>query len=159
MTVVYPNGCHNTSDPITITVNPNPIPTITPTGETEFCEGESVQLTASLPNGQIASSYLWSNGETGQTITVTEAGIYTVTARNTNGCERISEPIIIETKPNPKPEVSARGALEFCDGGNVKLTVTNTQGSTGVVWSNGDSTNNITVTESGTYYVTVFRDD
>ncbi|MGO1245455.1 MAG: hypothetical protein ACTMH4_15345, partial [Sphingobacterium sp.] len=85
VTVVYPNGCHNTSDPITITVNPNPIPTITPTGETEFCEGESVQLTASLPNGQIASSYLWSNGETGQTITVTEAGIYTVTARNTNG--------------------------------------------------------------------------
>ncbi|SJN26815.1 PKD domain-containing protein [Sphingobacterium sp. JB170] len=159
VTVVYPNGCHNTSDPITITVNPNPIPTITPTGETEFCEGESVQLTASLPNGQIASSYLWSNGETGQTITVTEAGIYTVTARNTNGCERISEPIIIETKPNPKPEVSASGALEFCDGGNVKLTVTNTQGSTGVVWSNGDSTNNITVTESGTYYVTVFRDD
>ena len=159
VTVVYPNGCQNTSDPITITVNPNPIPTITPTGDTEFCEGESVQLTASLPNGQIASSYQWSNGATGQTITVTEAGIYTVTARNTNGCERISEPIIIETKPNPKPEVSASGALEFCDGGNVKLTVTNTQGATAVVWSNGDSTNNITVTESGTYYVTVFRDD
>jgi hypothetical protein len=155
----YENGCSNVSDPITITVSPNPAPTILVTGETEFCEGESVILTAQLPDGQIASSYTWSNGQVGQSITVTEAGVYTVTARNLNGCSRISEPTIIKVNPNPKPLVSANGALEFCDGGSVKLTVTNAQGSTGILWSTGETTPSIDVSTSGLYYVTVQRAD
>lgn len=155
----YQNGCQNVSDPMTITVTPNPAPTITATGDTEFCEGESVMLTASLPNGQIATQYQWSNGQIGQTITVTEGGIYTVTARNNNGCARISEAVVVKTKPNPKPLISTSGALEFCDGGSVKLTVTNAQGATGVLWSTGETTTSIEATTTGTYYVTVFRED
>jgi|GEM_PF-1919715 len=155
----YENGCSNVSDPITITVSPNPAPTILVTGETEFCEGESVILTAQLPDGQIASSYTWSNGQQGQSITVSEAGVYTVTARNLNNCSRISEPTIIKVNPNPKPVVSANGATEFCDGGSVKLTVTNAQGSTGILWSTGETTPSIDVSTSGLYYVTVQRAD
>lgn len=153
----YDNGCQNTSDPITITVSPNPAPTITVTGETTFCEGGSVTLTAQLPNNQIAQQYEWSNGQIGQTITVTTAGIYTVTARNVNGCSRISEPLEIKTLPNPQPLITANGALSFCEGGNVKLTVTNAQGATEIVWSTGETGNSITVSETGNYYVTVKR--
>ena len=49
-------------------------PTITASGPTTFCNGGSVTLTASA-----GTSYLWSNGATTQSITVTNAGSYTVT--------------------------------------------------------------------------------
>ncbi|MEN5058899.1 PKD domain-containing protein [Sphingobacterium kitahiroshimense] len=153
----YESGCSNISDPITITVSPNPAPTILVIGQTEFCEGESTILTAQLPDGQIASSYTWSDGQQGQTITVKESGIYTVTARNLNGCTRVSEPSIIKVKPNPKPVVLSNGPLEFCDGGSVKLTLTDPEGATAILWSTGETTSSIDVKTGGFYYVTVRR--
>lgn len=57
-----------------------PAPTISASGSTNLCLGETVTLTASG-----ASSYLWSNGQSGTSIVVREAGVYT--AQNTGaGC-------------------------------------------------------------------------
>ncbi|WP_343635382.1 T9SS type A sorting domain-containing protein [Fluviicola sp.] len=65
----------------TITVNPAPaVPTVTPGGPTAFCPGGSVVLTSSAATGNT-----WSNGATTQSITVSTAGTYTVTATAT-GC-------------------------------------------------------------------------
>ncbi len=66
-------GCYDISQVVTVTYNPDETPTTMALGSTTFCEGGSVMLTASE-----ASSYLWNNGMTEQTIEVTTAGNYTV---------------------------------------------------------------------------------
>ena len=48
-------------------------------GNVDICEGESVELTANY-----GDSYLWSTGDTSQTITVSEPGEYTVLVNNSN---------------------------------------------------------------------------
>ncbi|HNR48927.1 MAG TPA: T9SS type A sorting domain-containing protein [Bacteroidia bacterium] len=50
------------------------------------------------------------------------------------------------------PTISASGPLAFCAGGNVKLTAS---AGNSYLWSNGATTQAITVTSSGTYSVTV----
>jgi gliding motility-associated-like protein len=71
-------GCSASSTSTTVTVNPAPaVPTITASGPTNFCAGDSVQLTSST-----AASYLWSNGETTQAIWAHLSGTFTVTVSN-----------------------------------------------------------------------------
>lgn len=82
--VVSAAGCQSVASAnITTTVAPRPAqPTITFTGSTTRCEGETVTLTA--PN---ANAWRWSNGETTRTINVTASGSYTVAVRTTaTGC-------------------------------------------------------------------------
>ncbi len=68
------NGCAGHSNAITVTVNSDvQAPTISAVGALDFCEGQSVQLTASE-----GVSYLWSNGEETQTINATLPGEYSV---------------------------------------------------------------------------------
>ncbi|BFM42768.1 hypothetical protein CFS9_14090 [Flavobacterium sp. CFS9] len=57
-------------------------PTITASGPTTFCQGGSVVLTSSIED-----NYLWSNGETTRSITVTAPGTYSViTKKNDYVC-------------------------------------------------------------------------
>src|SRR5260221_400939 len=68
------NSCQSlASAPVTVTVNPLPVAVITPSGVTTFCQGGSVTLDA----GGGFSSYLWSNGDNTQTITVNTNGTLT----------------------------------------------------------------------------------
>lgn len=46
-----------------------------------FCENDTATLAAPVPG-----SYLWSTGETTETITIDEAGIYTLQITNSSGC-------------------------------------------------------------------------
>lgn len=57
------------------------IPTISASGPLTICQGESVVLTSSS-----AYSYLWSTGETTQSITVNAAGTYSVTTTQGPSC-------------------------------------------------------------------------
>ena len=87
-----------------VTVNPVPDkPTISVYGSTSFCAGNSVILTA-----PIASGYLWSDGETTQSITVTTSGSYTVKVTNSSGCQSInSDPIVVTVYSKPaKPKIT-----------------------------------------------------
>lgn len=145
--VITADGCAGDSDPVQVTVNSNPTPTISPVGPTTFCQGGSVTLTT----GSYAS-YLWSTGETTQSISVSTAGTYTVTVTNGNGCEGTSGSITITVNPLPTPSIDADGPLTFCQGDNVVLT---SSGASAWQWSNGANTQQITVTTAGTYSVTV----
>src|SRR5690606_16011673 len=62
-------------------------PTVSANGPTTFNEGESVTLTSSEGVG-----YIWSTGETTQSIVVSTSGEYWVKITDANGCE--SEPSI-----------------------------------------------------------------
>lgn len=141
------NGCVGDSDPIDITVNDNPTPTITPDGPTEFCDGDSVILTSSA-----AAAYVWSTGDTTQSITVTTSGTYNVTVVDANGCVGTSADITINVNDLPTPTVTPSGPTTFCEGGSVTLTAS---GATSYLWNTGDTTQAITVSTTGTYVVTV----
>lgn len=100
VTVTNAEGCTAVSNAIAVTVDPVQIPSITAAGDTTFCEGDSVTLTASS-----ASSYTWSTGATTQSITITKSGHYSVTAQGL--CAPFtSAPLTVQVLDNPVPDVS-----------------------------------------------------
>jgi hypothetical protein len=147
VTVTGANGCSATSSATAVTVNALPSATITASGPTTFCAGGSVTLTASS-----SVSYAWSNGATTQSITVNSPGNYSVTVTDANGCSATSSATAVTVNPLPSAAITPSGSTTFCAGGSVILT-----GSDGAswLWSNGATTQSITVNSSGSYSVTV----
>ncbi len=79
-----PNTICGSLNSNTVTVNVLPVPAapvIAANGPATFCIGDSVVLQADQANG-----VLWSNGQTGQSITANSAGTYTATYTNMQGC-------------------------------------------------------------------------
>jgi hypothetical protein len=140
------NGCANTAQ-VTVTVNALPTPSISYVGSPILCQGSVLAL-----NSTAGSSYLWSNGQTTQTIQVTQGGAYTVQVTNANGCVGTSNAVTLTVNPLPAPSITAQGPTTFCQGGSVVLTST---GATSYSWSTNATTQSITVTTSGLYQVTV----
>ncbi len=147
VTVTDANGCVGVSPPVAVEINANPTPTISPNGLVEICDGESVTLTSAA-----ADTYLWSTGETTQSIVVTVGGVYNVFATDANGCSATSSDVTVVVNPNPTPTIIASGPTDFCTGGNVVLS---TQVYSSYVWSVGSVASSITVSNSGTFSVTV----
>ena len=147
------NQCSAISDTISILFKPNPNPVITPNRNLNLCSGESVILDA----GSGYNSYLWflngnSTGQTTQTISVNSAGSYFVQV-DSNGCVSSSNPVTVTVRTIPQANISVNGPLTFCEGkGSVVLTSSPAQG---YLWSTGEQTQSITVTQSGTYEVTI----
>jgi parallel beta-helix repeat protein len=84
VTVTNAGGCSATSSPVTVTVNPAPVATIS--GPASMCQaGGSVTLTV---GGSNISSILWSNGATTPSITVspTSTTTYSVMVTSSAGC-------------------------------------------------------------------------
>jgi uncharacterized repeat protein (TIGR01451 family) len=139
------NGCSATGNATVTTTSF--VPTITAGGPTSFCAGGSVTLTASA-----GSTYLWSNGAHTQSITVTTSGNYSVTVNN-GSCSGTSNPVTVTVGQPPAAAISASGPTTFCAPGSVTLTASPAGGS--YSWSNGATTQSITVVGSGNYSVTV----
>ena len=84
------NGCTDTAQ---VTVNVNPLPTVSLGQDTLVCTSDiPFQLTAT---GSPNSVYAWSNGASGNPISISTAGTYTVTATNEFECSATDD-IIIE---------------------------------------------------------------
>ena len=147
---VSQSGCSSVSAAEAVTVNPTPaIPVITASGPTDICIGDNVVLTSSS-----ATDNMWSTGETTQSITVSSSGTYNVTVSNAFLCSSISADVTVNVNstPPPVPTITVGGPTTFCAGGSVVLT---SSSATNNNWSNGATTQSITVTSSGTYDVFV----
>jgi hypothetical protein len=125
-----------------------PVVSISAQGETEICENGSVTIDATGNLG----SFVWSNGANTSSITVSEAGNYSVTAWNNDGCGAVSNVITVDILEDETPIVSVSGPTEFCEGESVQLI---SSSANGYAWSNGQSTQAITVTEQGNYSVVI----
>jgi len=78
------------------------------------------------------NSYLWSNGETTPTITVTTSGIYSVTITNSEGCSATSsESIKVSVAALPYATIRPAGPTSFCLGDTVTLSAN----SSGNIWT------------------------
>jgi hypothetical protein len=134
-----------------VTVNATPArPGITANKNLTLCIGDNITLTA--PAG--FAGYMWSTGDTTESITVNRSGSYTVTVNNGLCNSPLSENVTVRfaTKPS-RPQVSVSGETTFCEGNSVVLTAP--AGFATYRWSNGATTPSITVNTTGNYSVFV----
>jgi gliding motility-associated-like protein len=132
--------------------------TLTITGNTLLCPGDSTMLV--VTGGY---SYIWSNGDTNDTIWVSTAGPYSVissdSVTNSYGCTgyyygMASILIVLKTQP-VVTMLPSNGVI--CPGDSVQLVTTgsgnfNWQGPNGAI---GNNTNSVWVTSPGLYYCIV----
>ncbi|MCU0320407.1 MAG: ASPIC/UnbV domain-containing protein, partial [Flavobacteriales bacterium] len=120
---------------------------ITTDGEAVLCgAGDQVTLT-----GNAGFNYTWSTGANTQSISVAEAGIYTLTIDDGSGCSGVSSIAVLDS-PDETPTVALTGEAVFCEGGVVELTSST---AAAYAWSNGATTQTVQVSTSGTYTVTI----
>ncbi len=127
----------------------SPANNLTASGPLVLCPGQTVTLTA--PAGY---SYLWSDGSSAQSLVINATGEYGVRVTDAgNNCTGVSPTYVIVNSPNQQPTITASASLEFCDGESVDLY--GPADALSYNWSNGGTTQNITVTTSGTYSLTI----
>lgn len=85
---------------------------ISSNGSTTFCKGGSVELTANSDICTAPLTYLWSNGATTRSITISQAGSYSVTVSDGNGCSGISASVLVSLSD---VDVNAGADVIFCD--------------------------------------------
>ncbi len=125
--------------------------TITVTTTNVTCNGGSDGTATATPNGGTTPiTYLWSNTATTATITNLAPDIYSVTATDASGCSGTASGAIIQPLPLT---VSLGSDTAFCEGGSALLDAGT--GFVSYAWSNGQTTQTISPTTSGTYMVTV----
>jgi hypothetical protein len=142
-----------TTDSITLSLPAPPVAVIT--GNDAFCIGDSITLMAGT---EPSATYVWSNGDSTQSIVVSDEATYTLTVTNCGGSDNTS----VTTAYQAAPTVSVTGSpLEFCeDIGTAEVTLSAFAFGASpftYVWSNGDTTQFLTldsVAHSGTYAVT-----
>lgn len=119
------------------------------------CSGQSngaIKISASGGSG--GYSYLWSNGNTTDSLVNVPSGSYSVTVKDSTGCSASATFFINVDK---KLMVNASNQLPACGQSNGSLSVTVTGGTEPYqyLWSNGDTTSVISSLPQGTYSVTV----
>ncbi len=123
-TVTVTNACGTTTSSANAVVNSIPTATITPSGQTTFCAGGSVTLSATT-----ADSYLWSDNSVNQDLNVTTSGTYTVTVTS-NNCSATSAPVVVTVNPVliPSVSISANPGSVICSGTSVDITASAVNG-------------------------------
>ena len=145
--VTSADGCVDTTDTYTASVFAAPDTTVTLSGSLDLCSYEDVTLTAAA--GQ---NYLWSTGDTTQSITVNQAGSYSAMVTTSDGCSEMTAIYTTTVFADPDTSVVVSGSLDFCSYEDVTLTAAPGQS---YLWSNGATTQSITVTQAGSYSAVV----
>lgn len=142
------NGCVSTAS-ITVTFVPNLNASITSSEGLNVCPTANT-TTLSLPTTY--TSYLWNNGTTNPTLSVSQSGSYSVIVKDANGCSDTATLSIsfIEFK------AEMIGGSTVCHGSNVILKAS---GGDVYAWSTNEFTPQITVAPlvSTNYSVTIYK--
>ncbi len=137
-------GSCTLKDSIKVTFLAHPIVNLGP--DIEICQNQTVQLDAGNPGSQ----YSWNTGAATRKIIVSASGTYSVTVSNGGGCTGIGS---INVTVHPLPVVDLLGDRILCENDTLYLDAGN-PGST-YTWSTGAVSQQIFITDSGYYSVTV----
>ncbi len=140
------DSCKTIRDSIVVTVQS--LPTITNAATITVCEGTfPINLNPTVSAG---ATVVWEDGSTVIPRSVSAVGSYTLSA--TNSCGTVDK--VITVNQSDLPEVVLASSLDTCiqNGQSVMLSPTFT-GTTGILWSNGSTGNQLSVSASGTYTV------
>ncbi len=152
-TVTDGNGCTivdeaTISEPPAVTVLENII-------EVD-CNGNSTgSIDLNVSGGAGDFQYAWQSGETTQDVYNLNAGGYTVTVTDMNGCIKVqdwvvNQPSVIDVGPNP----IAASCFDSEDGG-AQMSINGGVGNFSYTWSNGSVNQNLSGVGVGTYTLTV----
>ncbi len=144
--VTITSGTCTAEDEITLTVVDSEVSII---GENVLCEGGSVSLSA---DGPTDAEYNWSNGDSGQNISLTAIPnvSYRVTMTTPSGCQDTDE--IVFTLYDDT-DIQLGNDISICAGETVPLSVTGLYDN--IEWNTGDNSDIISVspTQTTTYSV------
>jgi hypothetical protein len=148
------NGCLASSAPFVVQVFavPQAIP-VTPAGQITVCDGDSIVLIA----GSGYTDYVWTGVTSNDSLIVSEAGTYSVTAFDANGCSAVSGDVVISYDPAFSIGVSPVSPVSLCDGETVVLTAED--GFTNYVWSTSSTDATLSVSSPGIYSVSAENGD
>ncbi|MGN6617446.1 MAG: gliding motility-associated C-terminal domain-containing protein [Ilyomonas sp.] len=138
------NGCFVTD---TITVAMYTATVIDLGKDTSFCSGNSLTLDA----GTGFTNYLWSTGETTQQIEASTPGIYSVSAKDANGCTAKDTLIIKDVFA--APTLALGNDITICAGDSLLLNAGN--GFKSYLWNDGSADSILSVSTPGEYVVQV----
>jgi len=115
-----------------------------------LCPSETITLTPIAPG---VVTYLWQNGSTSPTFTVTQEGLYSVTVSNV--CGSVSD--LVSVSYNSIPEFDLGINQSLCEGQTLVLNAAPTNGAlfNSYQWGTGETTSSYTVSTEGLYTVTV----
>jgi ELWxxDGT repeat protein len=161
---VTQNSCSATSVPTRVSL----ALLATLSGANQLCSGQSATLVAGNTNGEAPFTYQWRlSGSvinaTGNTLIVTAGGTYAVTITDSRGLIGVSSDFAVTTKPSPNAAISSVGQLPLQPGTSAVLSVVAVPTQT-YQWSRdgqalaGATGSSLTVTQAGTYGITVTRD-
>jgi gliding motility-associated-like protein len=139
-------GCDGTSGVVDLAFNPIPALQISP--EQAICEGENATI---VITANAADSFSWNTGESGGSITVNEAGIYTVTATLANCSAEASTAVRFKSPP---PTVTLGEDTAICANQSLVLVPIG-ENILSYQWQDGSTTSTFVVTQAGTYTVVV----
>jgi len=143
VTVTDSNGCSGNSA-INVFMYPEVNPNIG--GSTTYCPGGNT----TLDGGPQYIAWEWSTGEITQTIQYSQETIVTLQVTDVNGCTGTSA-IMVTEEPSLSPAIL--GDLEICEG---ETTILDGGAAFDTwMWSTGEITQTIEVTELGTYTLEV----
>ncbi len=143
LTVTDQNGCTSMSS-VFVIEQPEVLPVIS--SDLSICIGSTTDLALD----RSYENYSWSTNENDEIITVDTPGSYSVTVTDTQGCTGSTSVEVVE-RSELSPEIV--GLDVFCKGEENVLSLTSTYST--IAWSTNASGENITLTETGTYSVTV----
>ena len=146
LTTTNSSGCQ-ASDTVNVFVVP--LPDIVFTNDTTICDGQSLEIrTAEI----IPVNYLWQNGSTNSSFTVTSPGTYYLTLTDAvDGCVN-SDSIIIT--PAPSPFIDLGNDMTICIGEEVTLDASGGNNRS-YEWNDGSTTATLLINSAGNYSVTV----
>lgn len=144
-TYTDPEGCVNVDSTDIEVYN---IPTFTLGNDTSFCDGNSMVL--ARPNIPFDSS-LWSNTDTSQSITISNSGEYWLQLTDSNNC---SFRDTLELTINDLPSFTLGNDTNICNGSDLILVRPNMAYDSSL-WSNTDTSQSITVSNTGEYWLQV----
>ncbi|RYU80716.1 T9SS type A sorting domain-containing protein [Hymenobacter persicinus] len=152
------------SAPVTVTVNPLPLASLTATSPTTFCGPGTLTLQANALSGATYQFLLNGNPISGATnatysVTVAASGSYAVIVTSAAGCSATSSAVNVTVNPATSATF-AYASGTFCKSGtNPAPTITGTTGGTfsstsGLVIDPATGTINLAASNTGTYTVT-----
>jgi gliding motility-associated-like protein len=140
-----PNGCYS-NDTLNV-LQIYSLPVVKLDADTSLCEGDSRTLNA----GPGYRSYSWQDGSNAATLQVDTTGIYWVQVVDPNGCSAGDTVAITQILPDPQGFLIPDTVI--CNGYPNKIAATGSFES--YLWSNGETTNSITIRQGGNYTLTV----
>ncbi len=155
VTVTDANGC---KDSALAVIGIAEVPTVILTSTNVSCALiNSGSMSATVSGGNTPYTYFWSNGQTNATATGLAAGVYSVTVTGSDSCSSsaIASDTVFASVP---PTITLSATNVNCSGGNDGSVLVAATGGTSpysFLWSNGQTSANITGLSAGTYKVTV----